>query len=298
MLNTVNSAIIKIVLYEGKHMAKKKSKRRAAVICAAFVVIIAMLVSPFFTFLRSLAVMGVYSHMHEEKGLAKEEGIELNIPGGLSSPQSDWYPMVMTFVADKSYETFISEPGARLNVLYNFPAFDYSKGCSRLYDMSSPFYSSFYGAYVLRDSSNQEMAKGRPNIDRLAQIAYFDYYHLVVGDFGLTEEQELFDFEITGMEQDVTYCGYDGWVKISADMKMNGSAHNRRENVRSYLQYGAPKYSGIDKEFEAVEMSSLIYGRYFPKWDVSIYFYVIGSSAEFCNNCDADILSKSSLNEK
>ena len=40
--------------------------------------------------------------------------------------------------------------------LYNFPAFDlrWGKGCSRLYDPTSPYYNAFYGAYLVTDAAD------------------------------------------------------------------------------------------------------------------------------------------------
>ena len=76
----------------------------------------------------------------------------------------------------------------------------------------------------------------------LAGIAAFDFFTLVLGDFGLTPEGRVFDFTVNGWESGVTFAGYGGWTRIEADFTVNGAAHNRRDGVLSYLQYGAPNF--------------------------------------------------------
>lgn len=66
----------------------------------------------------------------------------------------------MTFTADAAYAAYTGQPDARLTILYNFPAFDLSRGCSRLYDPNSPYYNGFYGAYLVRDGSNAAWPAG------------------------------------------------------------------------------------------------------------------------------------------
>ena len=119
----------------------------------------------------------------------------------------------------------------------------------------------------------------------------------MLGDFGLAPEDRVFDFTVTERTQDVTYAGYGGWTRIRADILVNGSAHNRRDHVTSYLQYGAPNFGPVAEEFAPVEMEGLIYARYFPEWDVGVYFYVMGADEGVCRACDEQILSKSVLRE-
>lgn len=267
-----------------------------ALVCGC---VIAFLLSPLFPFVRSLAVMRVYSGMHQRQSLLAEEGIRLHIPGGLATPEADWYPFVMTFTADAAYAAYTGQPDARLTILYNFPAFDLTRGCSRLYDPNSPYYNGFYGAYLVRDGSNAALAGGDPHEDAAAQIAAFDFFTLVLGDFGLTPEERVFDFTVTERASGVTYAGYEGWTKFQAEFTVNGSAHNAREGgVLSYLQYGAPGFGPVAEEFTPVEMHGIVCARYFPEWDAGVYFYVMGTSAELCRACDQEILSKSTLEAK
>jgi hypothetical protein len=257
--------------------ALKKSKVRKRVwLLIIAVLVIVFIASPLFPFVRSMVVMGVYDAINEKKSLMREENIRLHIPGGLSTWKSDWYPFVMTFVADRAYEVYSGEDNAKLTILYNFPAFSMTAGCSLLYDTESPYYNSFYGAYLVRDVSNEALAKGEGVAEEAARIARFDFFRLVLGDFGLAPSAQVFDFQVTKEEKDISFLGYEGWVRLTADLKVNGSAHERGEFVTSYLQYGAPEFAFEGQAFAPVSMKGLIYARYFQEWDAGVYFYVMG----------------------
>lgn len=278
-------------------MAKAKKKRRWPFFALILLLCLGALLSPLSPFTRSLAVMGVYSGLHEGMSLLEEEGIELDIPGGLQTQRADWYPRVITYVADESYARYTGEEGARLTILYNFPAFDYSRGCSRLFDETSPYYNGFYGAYLLRDSSNASLAAGELDEEAAAQVAAFDYFKLVLGDFGLAKEDQVFDFTVTERSAGVYYAGYEGWTRLRTSITVNGAAHNKQGWVQSYLQYGAPNFGHVEQPFAPVTLSGVVYGRYFPEWDLGIYFYIMGSE-EALLACDEEILSFSTLGAK
>jgi hypothetical protein len=262
----------------------------------AAALVLLFLCSPFFPFFRSLAVMGVYDQMNKQTSLLKEEGIRLHIPGGWSTPQTDWYPFVMTFTADQAYESYTGEPDAKLTILYNFPAFSFKEGASRLYDTASPYYNSFYGAYLVRDHSNEDLAKSMVPVKTAANIARFDFFRLVLGDFGLQSSEEVFEFQVTEEETDVSFLGYEGWTRLKADLVVNGSAHQADHFVTSYLQYGEPGFPFAGEAFAPTAMKGLIYARYFPEWDVGIYFYVMGGE-DICRQCEEELLSKSTLSQ-
>ncbi|MDR0964537.1 MAG: hypothetical protein LBM60_07975 [Clostridium sp.] len=275
------------------HILAKKRKLFIKLLIIALVLILFVL-SPPFAYIRSLVVMGVYSAMHEKESLMQEEDINLQIPGGLTTAQTDWYPFVMTFVANEAYARAVGEPDAKLTILYNFPAFSLLHGSSRLYDTDSPYYSSFYGAYLVRDKTTQQLAQGIVDPKRVARIAEFDFFTLVLRDFGLEREDEVFSFEITEQESDVSYLGMDGWTRLSADILVNGCAHHKRKGVTSYLQYGAPPTLRATEEFAPIQIHGIVYARYFEQWDVGVYFYVMGEE-EVAKACDQQILSQSTL---
>lgn len=269
--------------------------RRLIALLAIFACVLTLVLSPLFPFLRSLAVMSVYSGTHARRSLPAEEGFRLRIPGGLSTPEADWYPFPMTFVADDAYAAATGDPDARLTILYNFPSFSYSRGCSYLYNPLSPYYNAFYGAYVVRDGSNAALAAGAPDESAVASIAAFDFFTLVLGDFGLSAADRVFEFTVTDRAHDLSLAGYEGWTRLEAEFTVNGAAHNRREGIRSYLQYGPPSFGPVAEEFAPLTMHGIVCARYFPQWDAGIYFYVMAPTAEICRACESEILSKSTL---
>jgi hypothetical protein len=245
-------------------------------------------------FLESMVIMSGYSQINKQASLLEEEHISLTIPGGMATKEEDWYPFVMTFVADEAYARMVGEQDAKLTILYNFPAFSLQDGASRLYDEQSPYYNSFYGAYLVRDSKNSRLTQGEIDVERVADIAKFDFFRLVLGDFGLPRQKEVFDFTVTDLTQNVTYLDRTGWTKITADILVNGAAHHPRDQVVSYLQYGAPEFGVSAQEFQPVSIQGIVYAQYFEEWDVGLYFYVMGSK-EVCDACDTQILQKSRL---
>ena len=134
----------------------KRGRRRLAT-AGILLLLVGFVLSPFSKLFLSLSVMSVYSGMHEQQSIMHEKGIELAIPGGSATKERDWYPFVMTFnPSETSFCRFIGETNRKLTILYNFPAFDlrWGKGCSRLYNPTSPYYNAFYGAYLVTDAAD------------------------------------------------------------------------------------------------------------------------------------------------
>ncbi len=296
----------------------KKKLLTAALVLAVLAVFIW---SPLSDYPVSLAVMKVYSGIHEQDNIMEKKGIELHIPGGSATKEKDWYPFVMTFNDDAGFQQFTGESDLKLTILYNFPAFDLLKGCSRVYDPASPYYNGFYGAYlVCREKSGREqsggneetsagandeilpygfLADGSLDPEAAAQVPRFDFQKLVLRDLGIEADELVFDWEIVNNQPKVTYLGIDGWTRADARLTVNGMQHQKEDFRRSYLQYGPPGYSLPDARAEAdfapVDMIGRVYGRYFEEWDTSIFFYVLAADQDVLENCDRDILSQSSL---
>ncbi len=150
----------------------KRGQRRLAA-AGILLLLVSFMLSPFSKYILSLSVMSVYSGMHERQSIMHEKGIELAIPGGSATKETDWYPFVMTFnPSEASFCRFIGETNRKLTILYNFPAFDlrWGKGCSRLYDPTSPYYNAFYGAYLVTDVSDVS-EKGYTSLTDAADIS-------------------------------------------------------------------------------------------------------------------------------
>lgn len=295
---------------------KKRKFRKAAVAITILTAVAVFVISPYSQYALSLSVMSVYSKICEQESILKEKEMELEIPGGCEAEKQDWYPFVMTFNPGQSaIENYLGEKGSRLTILYNFPAFDlrWGKGCSRLYDDTSPYYNGFYGAYIL--SSNDELKQEKrsekavsavsektitaePNQQRLikliGKITQFDYQRLVIGDFPIDSDQEIFQWKIQQIKKKTSVAGSDGWLRIDADMLVNGALHQRKSFVRSYLQYGSPKYD-VMTDFAPVEMKGRVYAKYLEEQDVTVFFYVLARTDEVLENCDRTMLQTAHL---
>ena len=295
---------------------KKRKFRKAAIAITVLTAVAAFVISPYSRYALSLSIMSVYSRICEQESILKEKGMELEIPGGCEAEKPDWYPFVMTFNPGQSaIENYLGEKGSRLTILYNFPAFDlrWGKGCSRLYDDTSPYYNGFYGAYILSsdDESQQEKRSEKavsavsektitaePNQQRLikliGKITQFDYQRLVIGDFPIDSDQEIFQWKIQQIKKKTSVAGSDGWLRIDADMLVNGALHQRKSFVRSYLQYGSPKYD-VMTDFAPVEMKGRVYAKYLEEQDVTVFFYVLARTDEVLENCDRTMLQTAHL---
>lgn len=283
-------------------MSNKRTlkKKVTAVIAAALVIFI---ISPLSRYMLSLGVMSVYSRIHREESIMAEKGMELEIPGGLETPENDWYPFVMTFNPGESFAEAAGDDSLKLTILYNFGAFDLRKGCSRLYDRQSEYYNSFYGAYLVTRRDDQFKSPpfgfdsdGSMDPEQTAIVPKFDFQKLVLWDFGINASEQVFEWNAETTSENVSYLGWDGWSRVDASLLVNGAAHKKKEFRQSYLQYGAPKYEvGVADEFKPIAMRGRVYGRYFAEWDTSVFFYILTPEQDTLERCDRDILSKSRL---
>lgn len=275
-------------------------KRRKAWIYfgAAGAALAVFCLSPLFPYVRSLIVMKGYSYFNEQKSLLADAGLKISIPGGGVTKEKDWYPFVMTFNGDEGFSRYCGEK-TRLTILYNFGAFDLKKGSSLLYDEASPYYNSFYGAYLVRQEGKifGFTEEGAVDPSELQLVPRYDFFHLVLGDFGLTEEQGEFNWKITREQKGVRQAGIEGWTRLEADVRVSGANHQAHEFVTSYLQYGSP---GTDCEdpFAPVDMKGLIYARYFPEEEISIFLYALCTGGEALQQCDREILSKTTVDKR
>lgn len=258
--------------------------------------------SPLANVFYSMAVMSIYSRMNQADSLLTTEDITLSIPGGLTTLRSDWYPFVMTFTADSGFQRFAGDSSLSLTILYNFPAFSLWRGCSRLYDTSSPYYNSFYGAYLVKTAAGApygftRLADGTlfPDAATVAEIPNYDFSRLVLSEFGLTNKNSVFSWEITDISEPLFYAGNDGFYRIDATLTVNGASHKSVGFTPSYLQYGKPNYP-VTESLAPVPMYGRLYGRYLEKKGVSLFFYIVATDKNVLEECDREILGHSTLN--
>ncbi len=276
------------------HKKKKTIIWLVSIVAAAALLAVFML-APFCAQLRSMAIMSVFSRAHETIGVAEQQQLRIKIPSG-----EGWYPFVMTYNDDEDFALLTKQKGSRLTIMYNFPAFDVKYGCSRLFDEESPYYNSFYGAYLtkLPDGSSYGFdPEGIELTEAVSSIARLDYFWLVLSDFGLERDDRVFSFDTQLQEENVFFAGSEGWVRIDAQMFISGAAHNAKPGVRSYLQYGRPGFP-VSQELAPVKMYSTVFSKYFESHGTTVYFYVMASDETVRDSCIADILSKAMIAEK
>lgn len=281
-----------------KNWFAKASKHPCFLIAADALAL--FLLSPPARLFYSVCIMGVYSKMNEKESLIATEQIDIRIPGGLSTPASDWYPFVMNFCADAGFQSYTGNRNLSLTILYNFPAFSLLRGSSRLYDATSPYYNSFYGAYLIKDATGQPFGwtkeNGRliPDSDQIALVPRYDFFRLVLSEFGLTQENAVFDWNITSLTENVEYAEWSGFTRMDAELTVNGSAHIASGFTQSYLQYGPPRFS-CETPLAPVQMYGRLYGIYLQDRQVSLFFYIVAADRDVLEECDKKILSKSRL---
>jgi len=260
---------------------------------APLIIILVILITATIWFwypIRSLFVMSIYSGIHENDSIMEKENFSIDIPGGLSTKNKDWYPFVMTFNAD-SYRARGNEIQG-MTILYNFPAFNPLLRTNTFYEEDSQYNSSFYGAYVVQSPTALPYCyteEGTLDYDELMHTFKYDYKNLVLKSLGDS------DFKFTVQQftsATVDYLGYSGWNKVSAIIETNSVIHEFAGYRQSYLQYGRPiKKPTIN--FADITMYGRLYMRFFPEYNSTVIMYIMTPSYEILNECDNNILSKS-----
>lgn len=273
----------------------RKKKAAALIILAALA---AFIWSPFSNYGISLAVMKVYSGINERDSVMAEKGFDIEIPGGGATEEKDWYPFVMTYNPKEAFGRFTGEPALELSIMYNFPAFDMAKGCSRIYDPDSKYYNGFYGAYAVSGETSEGVpygfdADGGLEVERAAQVPEFDFKKLVLGDMGIDASDMIFDWSVDAVSEKESYAGSAGWTRVDASLTVNGVYHHRKEFHRNYLQYGSPDFEHDGEDFEPVDMKGRIYAKYFDEYDCGVFFYILAADEGVLKACDEQILSES-----
>lgn len=281
-------------------MFKNKKLKKKHILLFILIALVVFFFTPPAKLLISVSVMKVYSHICEKDSIPDKENITIHIPGGLSTAESDWYPFVMTFQDNEGFRQYTGTDTVSLTILYNFPAFSLTHGCSRLYDTQSPYYNSFYGAYFVQQEGTPygfiKQSDGNLQVDcnSISQVPQFDFQKLVLREFGLHAKNAVFDWEITDTTENITYAGYEDFVQIDALLTVNGASHQKQDFQTSYIQYGTPNFP-CKEPLAPINMYGRVYCRYFEEWNCSVFFYIIAADKTVLEACDNKILSKSTL---
>ena len=272
-------------MFKKKERRDRKKNKKLRITVTSIIVILVLIF--LFPFTRSLGVMSASNLYNKQGSIVSKEDIRIEIP----VDKQNWYPMMLNFNAKESFSYWTKE-GIGLDIYYNFASFDLLEGCSRVYDPDSPYYSSFYGAYLIQRKD------GRPygfdlndtsviNVEEVESVARFDYTRLVLGDLGITKNQLVFEAKVEDIIENVEYAGSYGWSRVDTVMLTNGMLHHQKEKAPlSYLQYGSPSkaLSRDHEDFSPIEMHGIVIGKWFPEYQCSIFFYIMSPSKEVCEN--------------
>lgn len=266
-----------------------KKKKALIAICTA-ALLLAFAASPLAACMRSMVAMSFISSQNTKESFQVEKGFTLEIPSG-----PGWYPLVLTHNADRAFQRLTGADGARLSILYNFPAFDHIKGCSRLFDESSPYYNSFYGAYLtsLPAGGAYGFDPDSPGLSTAAaDLAQLDFFGLVLSDFGIENVEKVFEYKLESEIQDISLLGYTGWTRADASLRVNGASHEAIPGVRSYWQYGKPRFP-VSEPLAPVDMCCTVIARYFDEFESTVFFYVMAPDRAVADYCVENIFPNS-----
>lgn len=283
----------------------KDSKRWKKIVGLILVVIIALgvlfLRIPLYYQARSYTAMYAYSLYEKNSSLLKEQKISLKIPGGLSTPEKDWYPFVMVFNDNEGFSKYIGRD-LSLTILYNFGAFSWEKSSSTFFLDDSPYLGGFYGGYIVKENTGENKygftSQGQLNIDDIFAVSKYDYKYLVLQSLGCPEDQLTMDVLSYDTTKDVEYAGYKGWQKIDAFMLLNSPDHKFKGNRKAYIQYGNPLKQVKMEDFRLVTAHARVYVRYFEEYKSTVFLYIITPGMDTLETCDKQILSKTILEKK
>lgn len=258
------------------------------------IVVLVIVISPLFAFIKSITVMSIASVYEYRHSVMKDHGVEIHMKGGLSTKEKDWFPFVMTFNPIDEYFSRRVGRDASLTIMYNFGAFEYAKGASSMYNEESPYFSSFYGAYVVEDKQQAFgfYEDGSLNTQELSMVASYDMRVLVLRSLGC--ETAFFDYEVTAIEVVDTMVGFDGWTMMDSVIYTNSPVHESVEDHIAYIQYGrCPKVP--EEDFEPITLYGRVYAKYFEQEDITVCFYVIGASESTVEETDELFLQTAEL---
>lgn len=220
-----------------------------------------------------------------EKYKLKSE-IDVKIP----TDKLKWFPEMIWYDAsygyNQSHHTDIS-----LTILYSFGNFN--QGVSRIFDKSSAYYSSFYGAYII-----QNKGSGYPeNLEQLAEIPTYDYENLILRDLGDPNYRGAFQYQVNTVQDNITYLDQEGWQKIDLDIQTHGLWHNKKETLNHYIQFGIPKQDPTGNDFEKVSLKGRLYYKEMDS-ENAIALYIITRDQDLLEATDRQLLSRTSLTLK
>jgi len=283
----------------------RNRKRWVAVLGLVLIISLALsaifLKAPIYYQARSYLVMSVFSLYEKMNSLLDEQKIVLDIPGGLSTKEKDWYPFVMVFNADQGFSGYMGRD-LRLTILYNFGSFNWWGASSSFFLEDSRYFNSFYGAYVVKEMDPNRRfgftADGSLDIEEIFKLAEYDFKYLVIKSLGCPEDKLTMEILSYETMPEVSYAGYRDWTRIDSLLLLNSPAHRYKGERRAYIQYGNPHLQEKGEEFRLMTSQGRIYVRYFPEFECTVFLYILSPELSTINECDERILSKTVISLK
>ncbi|WP_425448636.1 hypothetical protein [Dethiothermospora halolimnae] len=276
-------------------------KKKLIIIPSIFIFILIFFFSPLYPMVKSYGIMYPYSFKHKTDSILYKKDIDLNIKGGLYTEKKDWYPFVMTYTASDDFSKYTGRD-FDLTVLYNFGHFKLKDEASSFYDPTSPYFSSFYGGYVIQNKKNPNdkfgfLENGDLDINDISNLTEFDQNYLVLSSIGCPKEERIFEIDAVNIIEDVDYMKLSGWTKVNANIKTNSPMHKFRDDQRGYIQYGKPISRFYDgKDFPVIDLKGRIYAKYIDEYKITVVMFIVSPSLDTINECDDEILSHSTIN--
>jgi hypothetical protein len=277
----------------------KDSRGWKAIIALMLIIVLTFTVLflkvPFYYQARSYVVMYAFSKYEEKKSLLNTQNIAVEMPGGLSTKEKDWYPLVMVFNDHQGFSRYMNRD-LSLTVLYNFGAFSWNKSSSAYFQEESPYYNSFYGGYLVKDNSGDQIygfnAEGKPDIKEVFAVPEYDYKYLVLESMGCPKDKLTMEILSYDLQENVSYAGFNDWDQLDALLLVNSPDHKLKENRRAYIQFGNPLKPEDKEDFQLMTTHGRVYLRYFPEFESTIFLYILAPQLLTLEKCDAEILSK------
>ncbi len=247
--------------------------------------------------LRSYIIMPLYSHYHMKNSLINKNNIKIHVPNGTSTKQKDWYPFVLCFNDNEGFSKY-SNKNLSLTILYNFGHFNVLSGSSSYYTPQSQYFSSFYGAYLVKNNQEPESSFGfnnrKININELSSIPQYDQTKLVLPSIGCPQSKIAFNYYIRKIKYNVNYINLKNWVKIDCDIITNSPIHKPNNSNSGYIQYGIPQVNYYNnKDYPIINLKGRLYAKYIDKYKITLIFYILAPNYKTLVECDKKILSKS-----
>lgn len=246
----------------------------------------------------SRLVMLPVSYYHSQKSLFNKLDITLTLPNGRDFPGADWYPFHLYFNDDQGFSKYAGRD-LSYTVLYNFPDFKGSARGAAYYDPDSPYYSGFYGAYLIQAHDLQGPPYGFTeegvNLKEIQWLPQYDQLKLVLPSLGCPPELRKFQVEVTEVKTGQSLMGMEDWVQVDATLVTNSPLHRYKGYQRGYLQYGLPPKDYRGEDFPLITVQGRIYARYFEEPRVTMVLYLMGSSGDFVETWSKALFQQGSL---